>query len=443
MANICVRGTADVTFDGDGTTWAAAASGGAVGARKGMPTTKVRGNTYYVADGAYSGSIGSGFDLDTAASGTTLITIKKATVTDHGTSTGWSDAFGDGTATITGSIRYYTDYWLVDGQTRNESDWTSQVYGFRVTQSVVSWPDNFPPGGDHCTTLHCDIGGTVGTSYGDPGFSTDEPVYFVRNSGSTSITDMTVSKCYIHNCTILRASQLDTYEISYCYMDAMWAKEAFRGDVVCKNGTIKFNVFKNTTQDTGLPGEGGTAPIAIWDFDLGAGSFDNNQIYGNIFWDTLGTTHSAGVIILGGGYGGFPGVVANNSKVYNNTIVGFTGEFNADISFGASGTGNEVINNLWYDCIGTPAVNNADTESNNGETASNIFVNATTGNFRLTTNSAAGTTLGSPYNVDMDGVTRGTGGNWSRGAFQYVAGGGGAGTLNVTTANITTLTVGA
>src|SRR5262245_4189942 len=51
-----------------------------------LPATLTRGDTYYVAAGTYSG-----YRFSTPASGTTLITIKKATVADHGTNTGWSD----------------------------------------------------------------------------------------------------------------------------------------------------------------------------------------------------------------------------------------------------------------------------------------------------------------------------------------------------------------
>ena len=78
----------------------------------------VRGDTYYVADGTYAGRT-----FSTAASGTTLITIKKATVADHGIATGWSDSFGDGAcpastcAQFSGAWVFTTPYWLVDGQT--------------------------------------------------------------------------------------------------------------------------------------------------------------------------------------------------------------------------------------------------------------------------------------------------------------------------------------
>src|SRR4030043_1400540 len=58
-----------------------------------LPATLVRGTTYYIADGNYAS-----YTFDDAVSGTTLITVKKATVADHGTETGGVSTYGDGQA---------------------------------------------------------------------------------------------------------------------------------------------------------------------------------------------------------------------------------------------------------------------------------------------------------------------------------------------------------
>jgi hypothetical protein len=71
----------------------------------------VRGDTYYVADGNYaSGS------FNTPASGTSIITIKKATSSDHGTDSGWSSTYGDGPATFS-SVSFSSSYWDAAGLT--------------------------------------------------------------------------------------------------------------------------------------------------------------------------------------------------------------------------------------------------------------------------------------------------------------------------------------
>src|SRR5690348_11914306 len=87
-ANHYIR--AGATGNGSGTDWTNACSGFSGScAISGL----VRGDTYYVADGSYGSQT-----FDTANSGSSVITIIKATVANHGTATGWSDTFGDGQA---------------------------------------------------------------------------------------------------------------------------------------------------------------------------------------------------------------------------------------------------------------------------------------------------------------------------------------------------------
>ena len=91
----------------------------------------VRGDTYYVADGTYAPRT-----FSTPASNNLVITIKKATVSNHGTETGWDITYGNGQATFAGQIHFTTSNWVFDGVTRNESDWFDYAaYGDR--KSVV------------------------------------------------------------------------------------------------------------------------------------------------------------------------------------------------------------------------------------------------------------------------------------------------------------------
>ncbi|MBI3729189.1 MAG: hypothetical protein HY254_12760 [Burkholderiales bacterium] len=85
---------------GNGSDWA--------NAYPSLPSTLVRGDTYYIADGAYVGRA-----FGTAVSGTTPITIKKATVADHGTSVGWTDTYGDGQATFSSGFVFTSSYWVI------------------------------------------------------------------------------------------------------------------------------------------------------------------------------------------------------------------------------------------------------------------------------------------------------------------------------------------
>jgi hypothetical protein len=69
----------------------------------------VRGDTYYIADGTYASRT-----FNQAASGTSVITIKKATANDHGTETGWNSEYGNGSATFP-AVSFSSNYWYARG----------------------------------------------------------------------------------------------------------------------------------------------------------------------------------------------------------------------------------------------------------------------------------------------------------------------------------------
>ena len=102
-------------------------------------TRGVNGVTYYVADGTYAPR-----ELSTPASGGKVITIKKATVQDHGTNTGWNDSYGDGTATFSGGMSLLTSDWVIDGQTGGgPGNWKGtnigEPFGFYLKTSGIAF----------------------------------------------------------------------------------------------------------------------------------------------------------------------------------------------------------------------------------------------------------------------------------------------------------------
>lgn len=116
----CVR--AGASGAGTGLDW--------VNAYPSLPSTLVRGATYFLADGAYGP-----YRFDDAASGTTAITIRKATKDAHGPSTGWQDSFGDGVAQWT-SVEFATSHWVFDGVTGGgPGAWTSG-FGYLFASSA-------------------------------------------------------------------------------------------------------------------------------------------------------------------------------------------------------------------------------------------------------------------------------------------------------------------
>jgi hypothetical protein len=372
--------------------------------------TPARGETWYLADGTYSSKT-----LDTANSGASVITIKKATASAHVTDIGWSSGMGDGQAVIS-ELTLGSDYWTVDGVVRNESDWKDgNSYGFRITSVTASTAITANVAASHVVMRYINGGGAEGTTY-----TGSEPTHAFRIAGFDEIaTDWTIERCYMHNIgsiALCHLYGLDTGLIQYNWLGNAWGKEAIIGSIVFKNVVIRYNVLKDAAGDTGLPGEGATADIAIWNGD-NTGDFDNNKIYGNVFWRTR-DENNGGTIVVGGDNGvGWAGVPASNTEVYNNTIAGIQNALGGLILING-GTGNIARNNLWWD-TGTFSGASANTESDNVIASSDPFVDYAIGDFHLSS-AIAGFDLSSPYDEDLEGEIRGGDGTFDVGAFEFV-----------------------
>ena len=67
-----------------------------------LPATMVRGDTYYIAGGSY------GSHDFSALAGTSYVFLQKSTVADHGTATGWLDAYASPTAVFSSTDSVFT-----------------------------------------------------------------------------------------------------------------------------------------------------------------------------------------------------------------------------------------------------------------------------------------------------------------------------------------------
>jgi hypothetical protein len=306
---------------------------------------------------------------------------------------------------------------VINGQTRNESNWSDgAAYGIKATSIQAS--TSIFPGicASNITIKYVNAGGAEGTSY-----TGSEPGFAFKVSGFDELcTNWTISRSYAHNIAhyaTFHMNGLNGYNFEYNYIGNGFGKEAIRGQIALKNGSIKYNRFYNACGATGVSGEGCTAEIAIWDGN--SGGFDGNEIYGNWFYRTR-DENSGGTIVVGGNGSSWAGPSASNTLVYNNTIAGISGGGVGGIILINGGTGNVCRNNLWYNVVGSPSCT-ANTVSDNGEESSNPFVNYTGGNLSLS-RAISGYTLSSPYNADMDGRIRGADGVWDRGAFEFPSG---------------------
>ena len=289
---------------------------------KELPVTLKRGAVYYIADGSYPGRT-----FSDSASGTSLITIKKATEQEHGTSIGWNSSYGDGQA-VFGVISFKTNYWLFDGAKRNESDWSMEsAYGFVVSGGA---------GGNNARLIDITSADNITIRYvfayfnnikngQDINENRDHGLYSL--SGSTNII---FEKCKLKNISwkagILMNSTAGPIKIRYNFIENIWKKETFSARST-NNVTFASNYIKNAAGTGILVGDN----CNNWDISCNYFSSPNSSYS---FTDvTIGTwigDHADRNETL------------NNWKIYNNRFYQIQGANRINIQ---KGTGNVVTNN--------------------------------------------------------------------------------------------------
>jgi len=361
-----------------------------------LPNRLKRGDTYYLADGTYPGRAFS--DV-----GTDIITIKKATASDHGTNTGWNSDYGNGTAEFKGTLSFGTGYYTFDGQWGTGK--TSQ-YGFRINTAPGGQSKsikNTQNGTNYLTFKHFEFRHNSNASS-----SSNDGIYFPKYRA----TNLTLSHVYIHT---LSRTPIYITKIHNCLFEYLYINEYGVGgqhtEVIaareCNNMIIRHSTFEKIVSTGGLV----------------FGNCNNVDIYGNVFWK--------------GGGGGGPIYMwsrttgGGNFRVFNNTFV--------DINRGIRllGTGNQIYNNLFYNnnynasigggshdyntfikCVFRGKLSLSSNEKN-FPSGSDPFVNYSKQDFRLKTPTDPGKTLASEFNKDMFGKVRGSDGVLDRGAIEY------------------------
>ena len=421
-SNLYVR--AGATGSNNGSDW--------TNAYTDLPESITRGDTYYVADGSYGGHTIN-------QPGTSIITIKKATVSDHGTDAGWSNTYGDGTAVFVGNITIETPgYVVIDGQTRG-SDWKTG-YGFKI--DVRNGDHGLQLGTPFVTTIS-----NITIRYleieGDG--VQDGPKTGRSVNGGYNHTNITFEYVYFHDSgeSIIRMAKIVNLLIQYSWFardDSTAAVHA--GGLICSEGcsdvTVRHNFWEDIegtafieTPTSGHPGCSGT-------------NQSNWYIYGNVFFRPSVPARSAtgnGVVYI------FDANHTGDFHVYNNNFINLTNSFvGAEASSGSQGciSNMQARNNLFYknqiaagiSCGSVSTCNVTHNAFFGGDPASGTsnyaggsgspFTNWVTNNFTLTSSVAAammaGVTLASPYNTDLLGNSRGADGKWDRGVFEFQSG---------------------
>jgi hypothetical protein len=356
-----------------------------------------RGNTYYLADGTYGSRT-----FGDAHSGSQLIIVKKATAADHGTNTGWQSAFGDGQAAFT-DMTFTRGYYTIDGASGGgPNNWES---GFGITVRGVDGPQFVDNNADFITLAHIDLNGGASGPSDDRGM-----VLYAMNN-------FTIRYSYIHDvgCDMISMNVMNNFTIEYSKLARNHqTASGCHGDLIeyqignASNFVIRYNFFEDI--------------VGSYAFGSHEPTINGYEIYGNIFYWPSQTFFGNGLVgtLSAGG-------TISNLKFHNNTILGNCGGL---CGFGVlRGSGNSAYNNIWVQTAGDFSVGFSNAaHSNNtcyntscsGEQnlSGNPFVNSSARDFRLKS-ALAGTSIGSPYNVDMTGSTRGGDGTWDRGSLEF------------------------
>jgi hypothetical protein len=391
-----------------------------------LPSSLIRGDTYYIADGSYAGRT-----FSTATSGTTLITIKKATVADHGTDTGWNSTYGDGQVQFTSGLQFTTNNWLLDGQTGGgaENNW-NQNFGIKITETndanaVIKIGIIGSPGAaNNITIRHVEMQGKGSVSSNGGSYSNDGLAVY----GAIGVT---LSYFWMHGIgrgplfisaqnVLIEHGWVQSYfgsPSAHSEIASIWSFAGKVGDM-----TFRYNLFTDIQSTGGI----------MW--DNSANTSAKLSIYGNVFYKPAGAVWGVANGLIGGWTGG-GGEEFHNASVYNNTFINVDQESLSTLPNIASN--NTASNNLFYNCQSpnfskfathdyNHYINSGGTHSETHGTSAasgDPFVNFSSFNFRLKAATSAGQTLASPLNLDAFGLTRGADGNWDRGAFEFVSGG--------------------
>jgi hypothetical protein len=420
-ANVCVGSSA--TGDGSGNDWNNQAAWNNV--------TLSRGNTYYLADGTYGSKT-----LSTAESGSSYIYVKKATTSSHGSSTGWQDSLGDGVALFdTASLTVSTGYWDIDGvRGGGQGSWTSG-HGIAFSSNAGTAIEylNISSGVGYLFFRHL-----VFFQIGDTTTGTARANAFY-NSGDLNNT--TIEYCYIYNIGglpwLFRGGAGNIIQYNYtgdiCGMSVadpnqhcealvmhsmsdLHFRYNYIGECPSSGGFVKNNT--NTSSDVRIYGNVFTNGFPI---NCNSGPCDNWRIFNNTFQAFGGGPW--------GGDGTKTGWLTYNNIMYNSSSFSAVGPYSwlskvsgGQCSSGADSTSNATVrypNNCdLFPETSDPFVNSSLSTPEAFKLAAPIsgwsgynvcLLDACTGEKK--------------YNIDLFGNTRGAGGVWQRGAFEFVGGG--------------------
>lgn len=442
---------AGATGNGSGSDWTNACTDFAGSC---AVSSLVRGDTYYVASGNYAAR-----NFNRAVSGILVITIKGATIAEHGTAPGWLNSYsvcaseGGSQASFGHGLAFDTSYWVFNGVCGDKVADPTQ-YGFRIrqpascnsNQAYLEVPTSSGRVVSNISIMHVAI-----VSCG-PAFDIGQRA-FVIGCGACNVSNSTWAHNYVTGAqkTWSITNLTDSF-IEHNLSENSWSSSANHGEVVsvnnchdldfsgcstaCTQGlcsgnvTFRHNIIKNCR---------GTACIAGLDPGNRNSAF-GWKVYGNVFVDGQ---PGNGIIATGTSATHF----LKDWLVYNNTFIDCQAQiFIPCVSACSGSTGNVFKNNLLY--ISSSIINGGTIDRTHNTYWSSLggipvsepngqivtvgacpLVNCSSGsagNYLPSQEGGTGVgrinnglTLPVPFNTDPKGKTRGADGSWERGAFEF------------------------
>jgi len=376
---------------GNGTSWS-----NAYGDLNEVSWTGMSGYTLWIAAGNYTGTL--------TTINTPNVTIKRATVSSHGSSTGWSDSY-DGQVTVDPSAEFLAigvdaDGFIIDGVSNNP--WKFRVVGISGWGGMLQ---NY--GADNVTIRNIEFDGNNENPSQENG-----PEDGLRFFGGAA--NNIIEHCYIHNYA--------QWETGDEHMDGVQAPSA-------TNITFRYNIFANNGMH-----------LFLGDCEWENQYVNGINIHHNLFYNTANSGYASynTIVLKGTNQGGsYP------TKIENNTFAVRSSEFPLPDYRNAIGLSTEcnnmsnsnIRNNIFFKS--TPGAVTYLSHSYNvyyGVTAppetgritgDPLFIDYANHNYALQSGSPArdaGTNLG--YGEDIIGTAVPQNGSPDMGAYEFDIGGG-------------------
>jgi hypothetical protein len=402
-----------------------------------IPASCRRNTLYYIGAGVYPQDNTTWHALYLDDMGRQPITFKRATTTEHGDNTGWSDAFDD-TVTLP-PLYIIRQNYVFDGVTGGGIGNYLSGYKMRVFRDSMvdetmvtirtDTTQNRSYYGSHIKFYNVWFGQDTMPSPG-----ADRALNSFQYGGS-NLPTLYPDSCVFDSCLFKRFGDIGMTIVG----GRGWEFRNCRFDSLAHWG-IKTEVppIDSTNHGSGLElygGYGGMHGLKVYNCALSniertgwIGAYGDTihdmLIYGNVFFNAANDTGSWGNGIV---YNTSTGGYWKGLKVYNNTFSNLRSDDIIGITRDAGG--NEFKNNIvgYIKDAVAPAYTggtydyNASFDAIAGDShlqtlTSNIFTDTSTYDYLLTVNTTAGANLGASYTPDAYGTARAT---WSRGAYEY------------------------